>query len=137
MRKKEGQTLLHAAATSNRKVIAELLIAKSADVNAKNGLGFTPLDMATIPDTRFDTTETADLIRKHGGKHSSIHEAAAGGDAEGVKEFLAAGSDVNAKSKWSRKTPLDFSIRRKQTEIAELLRKHGGKTAEELKAAGN
>jgi len=25
----------------------------------------------------------------------------------------------------------------KQTEIANLLRKHGGKTAEELKAAGN
>ncbi|MDA7680103.1 ankyrin repeat domain-containing protein [bacterium] len=87
-----GSTPLNEATGEGHNQVIELLIAKGADVNAKNGLGFTPLDMATIPDTRFDTTETADLIRKHGGKHSSIHEAAAGGDAEGVKEFLAAGT---------------------------------------------
>ena len=34
------------------------------------------------------------------------------------------------------KTPLDFAIRNEQTEIADLLRKHGGKTGEELKAEG-
>jgi ankyrin repeat protein len=33
-------------------------------------------------------------------------------------------------------TPLDWAIRVKQTEIADLLRKHGGKTGEELKAEG-
>ena len=31
-------------------------------------------------------------------------------------------------------TPLDMAIGIKETEIADLLRKHGGKTAEELKA---
>jgi ankyrin repeat protein len=33
-------------------------------------------------------------------------------------------------------TPLDRAIQLNQTEIADLLRKHGGKTGEELKAEG-
>jgi ankyrin repeat protein len=33
-------------------------------------------------------------------------------------------------------TPLDLAIINNETEIADLLRKHGGKTAEELKAEG-
>jgi hypothetical protein len=33
-------------------------------------------------------------------------------------------------------TPLDLAIQQKKTEIADLLRKHGGKTGEELKDAG-
>ena len=56
----EGFTPLHYAAT---KEVAELLIAKGALVNAK-GDGETPLDWAI----EFKHTETADLLRKHGGK---------------------------------------------------------------------
>ena len=52
--------------------ITELLITNGADVNAKlesgEGKGDTPLDMATISDNPNDTGETADLLRKHGGK---------------------------------------------------------------------
>jgi ankyrin repeat protein len=44
-----------------------------------------------------------------------------------------AGANVNAKD-FENKTPLDEAIQLKRTEIADLLRKHGGKTAEELKA---
>ena len=33
-------------------------------------------------------------------------------------------------------TPLDWAIQRDQTETVDLLRKHGGKTGEELKAEG-
>ena len=33
-------------------------------------------------------------------------------------------------------TPLDMAILNDEGEIADLLRKHGGKTAEELKAEG-
>ena len=33
-------------------------------------------------------------------------------------------------------TPLDWAIEYKKTEIADLLRKHGGKTGQELKAEG-
>ncbi len=44
-------------------------------------------------------------------------------------------SDVNAKDN-DGDTPLDWAIRLKQTETADLIRKHGGKTGEELKAEG-
>jgi ankyrin repeat protein len=60
-----GWTPLHVAAKNGHKEIAELLIAKSANVNAKNDFGRTPLDLATV--LRRDA-ETADLLRKHGGK---------------------------------------------------------------------
>tara|TARA_B110000438_G_scaffold239057_1_gene237137 strand:+ start:133 stop:282 length:150 start_codon:yes stop_codon:yes gene_type:complete len=46
---------------------------------------------------------------------------------------LAAGVDVNAKD-GGGDTPLDMAILNDETEIADLLRKHGGKTGEELKA---
>jgi len=49
--------------------------------------------------------------------------------------LLAKGAEVNAKDK-SGATPLGGAIRRKHPEIANLLRKHGGKTGEELKAEG-
>ena len=63
-----GFTPLHGAAFLGEKEIVELLIAKGADVNAKAVDGETPLDRATMPDSQFNTTETADLLRKHGGK---------------------------------------------------------------------
>jgi len=42
---------------------------------------------------------------------------------------------VNAKDD-DDKTPLDWAIENNRTETIDLLRKHGGKTAEELKAEG-
>ena len=64
----------------------------------------------------------------------SIHDAASG-DIEAVKQHLAAGADVNAKDDVGR-TPLDWAISNNHPETADLLRKHGGKTSEELKAEG-
>jgi len=46
------------------KEIAEILITKGADVNAKNDRGLTPLDAAN----ESSQTKIADLLRKHGGK---------------------------------------------------------------------
>ena len=63
-----GWTPLHHAVPDGHKEIAELLIAKGADVNAKVASGpkqgLTPLDAAN----ETNHTEIADLIRKHGGK---------------------------------------------------------------------
>ena len=52
---------------------------------------------------------------------------------ETAELLIAKGTDVNAKTNDGR-TPLDLVIRR--PELADLLRKHGGKTGEELKAEG-
>ena len=95
-----GRTPLHFAAWNGHKEVTALLIAKGADVNAQMDDGTTPLDWAI----RFDETETADLLRKHGGKTAdwfnadkSIHTAARAGHIEAVKQHLVAGTDVNSK----------------------------------------
>ena len=62
----------------------------------------------------------------------SINEAARDGNIEAVKQHLTAGADVNAKDD-DGETPLDLAIKYNKTETADLLRKHGGKTGEELK----
>ena len=97
-RKSIEGTPLHMAAKEGHKEIVELLIAEGADVNAKiedglNYKGNTPLDWAISR----KHPEIADLLRKHGGKHGTIHGAARGGDIEAVKGFLATGKDVNVK----------------------------------------
>ena len=129
------RTPLHIAAfKGNRKY--KWLITKGADVNAK-GRYFvgTPQDVAIEE----DYTEVADLLRKHGGKTAvelSIHKAAEKGNIEAIKKHLAAGADVNAKDEKNGKTPLDVAILLNEIATADLLRKHGGKTGEELKAEG-
>jgi len=148
-----GSTLLHYAET---KEIVELLIANGANVNARNDNGETPLDY---------NRSMQEHLRAHGAKHSSIHSAARYGDVRGVEEFLDAGVDVNAAGHYEmtalhlsakhrhrevvellikreanvnamdiQDTPLDLA--NSIPEIANLLRKHGGKTGEELKAEG-
>ena len=57
------------------------------------------------------------------------------GNIEAVKQHLAAGADVNAKGDFGR-TPLQLAIQYNNPEIADLFRKHGDKTGEELKAEG-
>ena len=65
---RSGMTPLHLAAVNGHKEVAELLIAKGADVNEKIASGSnknkTPLDFAVIK----KQNETANLLRKHGGK---------------------------------------------------------------------
>ena len=63
-----------------------------------------------------------------------LHQAVIDGNIEAVKQHIAAGADVNAKTKSTGKTPLDYAVMGKKTDIADLLRKHGGKTGAELKA---
>ena len=54
---------------------------------------------------------------------------------EAVKQHIAAGADVNARG-FGGMTPLDEANTANRITTANLLRKHGGKTGEELKAEG-
>ena len=85
----------------------------SADVNAKDADGRTPLDWAMMR----EQNETADLLRKHGGKTGdiSIHDAAKKGNIEAVKQHIAAGTDVSAKNGYTGVTPLHKAALRKAT----------------------
>ncbi len=157
---------LHDAAEKGNLEAVKQHLAAGADVNAKNNVGWTPLDLAILMNEK----EIADLLRKHGGKtgawldaDKSIHTAARAGHIEAVKQHIAAGADVNAKLDRGYtalqgaagrghkeiaelliaeganvnakvnggETPLDRAKRHPET--ADLLRKHGGKTGEELK----
>ena len=122
---KYGRTPLDEAAGEGHKEVVELLIAEGADVNAMDDDGDTPLDR--VMPFGINKTETADLLRKHGGKTGaelSIHKAAEAGNIEAVKQHLAAGTDVNAKD-GNGTTPLHLAADAGRKEIVELLIANG------------
>jgi cytohesin len=122
---------IHDAALEGNIEAVKQHLAAGTDVNAKIlssvFKGDTPLDWAETPPLDWAKTETAALLRKHGGKtgawldaDKSIHTAARAGHIEAVKQHLAAGADVNAKLDRGY-TALQFAAGRGHKEIAELL----------------
>ena len=112
---------IHDAAMNGNLAGVQAELDKGVGVNAKNDYGETPLDMAVWYNGE---TEVAALLRKQGGKHGVINGAAAGGDIEAVKDFLAAGTDVNTKDGWEW-TPLHNAAWWGHKEIVELLLANG------------
>ena len=137
----DGCTPLHWAAKKGNKGIAELLIAKGGEVNANDDVGGTPLSEAAF----WGHKEIVELLIAKGADVNAmrfdgtpLHLAAAIGHKEIIEILIAKGADVNSKSKAFNQTPIDAANNEfiNQPDIIELLRKHGGKTGEELKAEG-
>ena len=63
-----------------------------------------------------------------------LHKAALMGHKKIAELLISAGADANVKFR-DGTTPLDWAVGHKHPEIANLIRKHGGKTGEELEAA--
>ena len=70
-----------------------------------------------------------------------MDRASHGGHLEVVRLLLDNGANVNARIEGlfdhPDKSPLDYSNENNHKEISELLRKHDGKTSDELDATGN
>ena len=135
--KTRGETPLLWAARFGQSQVAELLIAEGADVNVKDDAwGFTPLGYAVSRGHKESTelliAEGAEVNAKDSDGSTPLHYAAT---KEVAELLIAEGADVNAKDV-NGYTPLDWAIFNKDTKTVDLLRRHGGKTGEELKAEG-
>jgi ankyrin repeat protein len=125
-------------------------LAAGADVNEKNEWGGTPLHIAAgrghkevVELLIANGAEVDAIIERHHEKNewcgTPLHNAAGGGHKEIVELLIAKGAEVDAiivSGRNQGKTPLDMAISSNHPETANLLRKHGGKTGEELKAEG-
>jgi len=114
-RGKRQATPLYYAAYNVDPAITKLLLENGAKVDAHDYQGETPL-------------------------HTAVYHSYPNVEEEGIKVIkllIENGSDVNRVKKFPQKiTPLDFAKDR-NGKIADLLRKHGAKTAKELKADQN
>ena len=153
-KKGEGGVPLHNAVSRNHKVIVELLIAAGADVNAKDSWGEASLhNVGNKEIAELLIAAGADVNAKDRSGWTPLHNVR---NKEVAELLITKGANVNAKGANTQRsakttapvgnlrtgqfldfeTPLGWAIHRKRTKIANLLRKHGGKTAEELKAVG-
>ena len=112
-------------------------LAAGADVDVKGGwLGGTPLHYA-VGEGRNEIAKL--LIAKGADVNANTNDGVTPLHFATTKEIaellIAEGANVNAKDERG-KTPLDLAIQVKNPKTADLLRKHGGKTGEELKAEG-
>ena len=136
---------IHDAAKAGDSAGVQAELDKGVDPNAKGGdSGVPPLHWAAM----WGHTEVIEVLiasgayvdRTDNGGNIALHYAALGagfpktkrGDQKGVSELLIAnGANVNVR-RIDGKTPLDRANDSGGDELADLLREHGGKTAEEL-----
>ena len=118
-------------------------ISTGTDVNVKNELGMTPLFLATGMGHKeiaeLLISKGADLNAKDKNGGTPLHIASSRGQKEIAQLLIASDAEVNAmilSGSYKGITPLDFATKFNETETADLIRKHGGKTGEELKAEG-
>ena len=104
--------------------------AKAPDISL-----FEAADRGNIEAVKQHIAAGTDVNAKDGGGWTPLHHAAYGGHKEIFEILISKGADVNAKLKGGE-TPLDLTNLHPETETADLLRKHGGKTGDELKAEG-
>ena len=144
---------------------ALFLIQKGANLNSKDRTGLSPLhDHAGFPDLsmiQILISNEADVNQKDDYNNTALHIASLHGYNKIIDYLISQGAEVNSKDD-EGKTPLDWALNDMgvgtelvleiigddaaldqaqshndiEKSVVDLLRKHGGKTGEELKAEG-
>ena len=132
------QSPIHDAAREGDLQTVVAQIESGVDVNHANASGDTALTYAAFMghDEVVDLLIAKEADVNAGGLAgwSALHLAAQRGHEKIVNQLIAKGAEINALTDEDfGGTPLDVA----EAKLKELLRKYGGKTAEELKAEGN
>ena len=135
---------IHKAAEAGNIEAVKQHLAAGANVNAKDEDGATPLHLAYENGNgevvKYLVEKGANLNAKTKGGQTLLHIAAYEGRNKTIELLVKKGAEVNPlitlTGSFNGMTPLDFAIRQNKSKTADLLRKHGGKTGEELKAEG-
>jgi ankyrin repeat protein len=133
-----GKTALDQAIKNGEKEIVVLLRKHGGEHGTINGAAYGG-DIEAVKDFLANGVE----VNVKGGSivGTPLHYAAQAGHLDIVELLLAKGAEVNVTiqvegGNFNGKTPMDRANSFNHAKIADLLRKHGGKTGEELKAAG-
>ena len=143
-----GETPLDVAITRHWTHIADLLRKHGGKAGAEDSI-HVAARIGNIKAVREHLDDGADVNVRDEDESTPLHQAAFYGYVKTTELLVDKGADVNAKNDDGR-TPLDRVLAQKQKrtipsrrvrrndhpEIADLLRKHGGKTCEELKVEG-
>jgi hypothetical protein len=132
----DGWTALHYAVAYRYRNAAELLIAKKANVNAKDEFGCTPLFWAQTKGmaalllaNKADANARSKDVESSLDLETPLHWAVTGAVAE---LLVANGADVNARDK-SGRTPLRSAIEKRFEDVVAVLLAHGA----DVSAKGN
>ena len=128
----DGWTPLHLAAFFGCKELAEELLDRNADIDARstNSMKNTPLHAATAGRraemVRLLLERGADANAQQEGGWTALHAAAQTGDREMVEALLAHGANINARA-GNNQCPMDMALLRGHHEIAALMEGLGAK----------
>ena len=121
---------IHSAVAVGDHASVRALLEAGADLSVRGGDGFTPLHLAAF----FGGAEAVRAILATGADPDAdadntfnvrpIHSAVAVGDHASARALLEAGADPNVEQQGGH-TPLDAALHHEDSEMVELLRRHG------------